>query len=276
MIYYEGLRFLGWDNLAQYPDWNDREHMEYYALQFNYSGPLQYAFSQARDERSVYRVIDAPCVWMNAPGYRYLYGTTAGNHRWHRWVSFEGSRMAKYIEGGLIGKGLASEPVLINRPDQLANEFDRLFELLGEHQQDAAVHCLEGIFLMIQSQPEDLPEQTIRARIDVLARNILMTPGNQWDFEEQAVRLSVSYPHFRRVFRERIQNSPGKFLQKARLEYAAELLRRTSCTLSEVAFQSGFLDTNYFSRLFSRRYQLSPSRYRKVSVEAAPAGEESR
>lgn len=268
--FFEGLQFLGWDNLPEYSVWNDREFMDYYALQFNYSGPLRYSFSRSRNDVPNYRVIDTPCVWLNAPRHRYLYGTTPGNHRWHRWVSFEGPRVAQFISDGLIGSDLMGEPLLINRPDHLAAEFDVLFDLLKGHQQDAAVHQLEGILLDICSQPERVQEESLPSRIRSLAREIVQFPGKDWCFQEQAVRLSISYPHFRRIFRQYIRNSPGQYLQRARLEYAAELLRRTPLSLTEVAMQSGFGDTNYFSRLFSRRYKISPSRYRRIAAQSAP------
>lgn len=268
--FFEGLQFLGWDSLPEYSVWNDREFMDYYALQFNYSGPLRYSFSRSPKDVPNYREIETPCVWLNAPRHRYLYGTTPGSHRWHRWVSFEGPRVAHYIADGLIGNDLMGEPLLINRPDHLAAEFDVLFDLLQGHQQDAAVHQLEGILLDIQSQPERVEEENLPTRIRSLAREIVQFPGKDWDFQDQAVRMSISYPHFRRIFRQYIRNSPGQYLQRARLEYAAELLRCTPHTLTEVAEQSGFGDTNYFSRLFNRRYKISPSRYRRIAAQSAP------
>lgn len=266
MKYFEGLRFLGWDNLPKYMEENDREHMRYYALQFNYSGPLRYAFCRSRESDSAFRVVDAPCAWLISPGNRYVYGTLPGAHRWHRWVSFEGPRVETFLKGGLISAGLAIEPILISRPEQLAFEFDRLFELLADYRRDAAVHCLEGILYMIHSQPEQTPELMLSSRIQALVRRMAMNPGADWNFEEQASRMSVSRSHFGRVFKECMQSSPGQFLQKARLEFAAELLRRTSYTLTEISFRSGFSNANYFTRLFSRSYRMSPSRYRKVSV----------
>lgn len=270
MKFFDGLQFLHWANLPEYTDWNDKEFADYYALQFNYSGSLRYAFSQSRNEAPSYRVITGPCAWICGPGRRYLYGTQPGETRWHRWVSFEGLRVSRYLAEGLIRSDMFQEPVPISGPDRLAANFDVLMQRLEEHRHDAAVHALEGLLLGIQIQPAGAPERSLPAKIRALARMIVQDPGKEWDFQEQARKMSISYAHFRRIFRQYIRNSPGQYLQRARLEHAAELLRRTTLDLTEVAAQSGFDDANYFSRLFSRRYQSPPSRYRRMAAQAAP------
>jgi len=268
--FFEGLQFQHWANIPEYPDWNDKEFADYYALQFNYSGPLQYAFSRSRHEVPNFRVFNGPCAWLCGPGQRYHYGTLPGVSRWHRWVSFEGPRVAKYLSEGLIRQNLLQEPVQISRPDRLAANFDVMLQRLEDNEHDGAVHALEGILLAIQAQPTEASERSLPARIRSLARRIVQSPGKDWDFQAEASRISISYAHFRRIFRQYIRNSPGQYLQRARLEHAAELLRRTGLTLTEVATQSGFEDTNYFSRLFTRRYNSPPSRYRRMAAQSAP------
>ena len=66
-----------------------------------------------------------------------------------------------------------------------------------------------------------------------------------------------------RLFREEMHTTPGRFLTDLRLQRAADLLlsdgERTA--VSEIARQCGFRDPLYFSRMFKKRYQASPSRY---------------
>lgn len=51
------------------------------------------------------------------------------------------------------------------------------------------------------------------------------------------------------------------FIKTIRLQKAAELLKE-GLTVSEVAFQVGFNDPNYFSRSFKKKFDVTPSEYR--------------
>lgn len=66
-----------------------------------------------------------------------------------------------------------------------------------------------------------------------------------------------------RLFRKAIGQSPIDYLIALRLEKAAAMLRNTpEMSISAVAAASGFNDSNYFSKLFFRRFNRSPRRYR--------------
>ncbi len=66
--------------------------------------------------------------------------------------------------------------------------------------------------------------------------------------------------HFARVFSELVGESPHQYLLKARLRYAASMLRQ-GASVEKAALESGFLNVSYFSRIFHRRYGIPPSRY---------------
>lgn len=57
--------------------------------------------------------------------------------------------------------------------------------------------------------------------------------------------------------------SVGKFITEAKLDHARSLLINTKLSIGEVAKMVGFNDYNYFSRIYKKRYGLSPHSYRK-------------
>ncbi|MCB9049585.1 MAG: helix-turn-helix domain-containing protein [Lewinellaceae bacterium] len=57
--------------------------------------------------------------------------------------------------------------------------------------------------------------------------------------------------------------SANKFIRAVRLKKARELLRSTNLTIMEVAYDSGFNNANYFSRVFSEEFGMSPTEYRE-------------
>ncbi len=59
--------------------------------------------------------------------------------------------------------------------------------------------------------------------------------------------------------------TPMEYLRERRLRRARELLRTSSLSIKEIACLSGIGDQYYFSRVFSARNGLSPSKYRQLS-----------
>lgn len=57
--------------------------------------------------------------------------------------------------------------------------------------------------------------------------------------------------------------SPVRFIQKMRLRKAKALLQTAELNVSEIAYEVGFSDPNYFSRAFSKEFGIPPSAIRK-------------
>ncbi len=57
--------------------------------------------------------------------------------------------------------------------------------------------------------------------------------------------------------------SANKFVQVIRLKRAAQLLRDTKLSVSEIAYDVGFNDPYYFSRAFKENFNASPKNYRE-------------
>jgi AraC-like DNA-binding protein len=67
--------------------------------------------------------------------------------------------------------------------------------------------------------------------------------------------------HINYLFRKQLGLSPSQFVMRERVRAAAELLRQGRLSISEVAYEVGFQDPLYFSRVFKRLMGVSPSRY---------------
>ncbi len=75
---------------------------------------------------------------------------------------------------------------------------------------------------------------------------------------------AMSRRNFARVFRRATGTSPVAHLIQLRLGRAAALLRRTDRRITDVAFDVGFNDSNYFARQFRRVLGVTPRRYRRL------------
>jgi AraC-like DNA-binding protein len=72
----------------------------------------------------------------------------------------------------------------------------------------------------------------------------------------------LSSRQFLRVFKDNYGISPAKYIIQLKLEHARRLMFDSSINISEIAFLSGFSDTNYFSRQFKNKFNLSPKAFR--------------
>lgn len=59
--------------------------------------------------------------------------------------------------------------------------------------------------------------------------------------------------------------SPREFFTVIRLKRAAQLLKESGLTITEIAFQVGFRDSSHFSKLFKKQFGLTPKEYSKMS-----------
>lgn len=57
--------------------------------------------------------------------------------------------------------------------------------------------------------------------------------------------------------------SPNKLIVDIRMKMAADMLRGNQYTISEVAYQTGFSDPSYFSRVFKSVFQITPKEFQK-------------
>lgn len=80
--------------------------------------------------------------------------------------------------------------------------------------------------------------------------------------QEQLATLGFSYAHVSRLFRRAFGTTPGEYRNTLRLERAKALLRNTRRTVAEIAYEAGFEDPAYFTRLFRRYNGISPSQFR--------------
>ena len=81
--------------------------------------------------------------------------------------------------------------------------------------------------------------------------------------DELASGLGLSRSYFCRIFHEKTGMSPQDYIVSYRLEKAAELLENKKLTQDEISKQVGYPDVYAFSRMFKRKYGISPGKYRK-------------
>jgi AraC-like DNA-binding protein len=261
MKYFSGINIINTGNNPECKNINQRKFPDYWGIQYNHHGNFMVSIDNASAD-----VINGPCVLLTRPGFLYLYGSPKGESRHHSFVCFNGSKIKKYIAGGLLPKKNGQQLFPITHPEIFYKRFMELKNLLPETQgtTDSAVHLLEGLLLLMhQTGKKELTSGHLIAPFKKLCEEIREKPELDWDFFVEADTINISYMHFRRAFREHIGIPPGKYLQHCRLDKAAEQLLTSNKQIGRIAEEAGFEDQQYFSRAFKQYIQLTPSRYRK-------------
>ncbi|MDP5276298.1 response regulator [Chengkuizengella axinellae] len=75
------------------------------------------------------------------------------------------------------------------------------------------------------------------------------------------VKLSPYYVS--KLFKEQFGTNYIDFLTQCRLERAIQLMKDPQISLKEITYEIGYKDPNYFSRVFKKKYGVSPTEYRK-------------
>ena len=81
--------------------------------------------------------------------------------------------------------------------------------------------------------------------------------------EDLAFLARMSLSSFKRKFSSVFGTTPNKYITSKRLEKAQTLLKTSEMNIAEIAYECGYSDVGYFSKVFRKYYNSSPSELRK-------------
>ncbi|MBQ8649299.1 MAG: PocR ligand-binding domain-containing protein [Clostridia bacterium] len=110
----------------------------------------------------------------------------------------------------------------------------------------------------IESQASDLAEH-IRKYINISYRKKMTLEGI-------AEKFGCCKSTAMNCFKKKYGMTIISYLNYVRLENAEQLIRDTDLSFKEIAYECGFYDQNYFSKVFSEKFGCSPSVFRSLPV----------
>ncbi|SHF19181.1 AraC family transcriptional regulator [Chryseobacterium takakiae] len=121
----------------------------------------------------------------------------------------------------------------------------------------------ELLIRLMQTQARSMVEKNIvknKSRIGFAVDYIRKNLHQKLSIESIAKIAYVSKSNFFKMFKDELGTSPNEFILRERISKAKELLKSRN-SIKETAFQTGFSDTNYFTRVFKQLVGVTPKNY---------------
>ena len=115
----------------------------------------------------------------------------------------------------------------------------------------------ESVFL-----PESISQADIR-KIHQLSDYIAAHVSEPRTIAELSRVSGLSPKKLQLGFKVLFSKSVNAFIRSHKLEIARDLLHNTDKSVSEIVYEIGFRSRSYFSRIFSERYGMLPTDYRR-------------
>lgn len=121
----------------------------------------------------------------------------------------------------------------------------------------------ELLIRLMQTQARSMVEKNIvknKSRIGFVVNYIKRNLHQKLSIDSIAKLAYVSKSNFFKMFKDELGTSPNDFILQERISKAKELLA-SQTSIKETAFQTGFSDTNYFTRVFKQLEGVTPKSY---------------
>lgn len=123
-----------------------------------------------------------------------------------------------------------------------------------------ALGDLIAAYLTVYRSNNDFSEQVEYIRTEIL--KYYTTP--EFALDEVLRRMPYNYDYLRKLFHRETGVTPNQYMMGMRMKKAESILnamRVNEYSVAEIAFMCGFDDPLYFSRVFSKNFGCSPSRF---------------
>ena len=124
----------------------------------------------------------------------------------------------------------------------------------------------ELVLLLIQSNNIESVLELIKnlytSRLTNFKDIITLHTYSNLGMEDLAQLCQMSLSTFKREFKKEFETTPLKYITQKRLKKAKNLLKNSEMTISEIAFETGYNDPQYFTRTFKKNSGTTPTLFR--------------
>ncbi|APG64727.1 AraC family transcriptional regulator [Tenacibaculum todarodis] len=106
-----------------------------------------------------------------------------------------------------------------------------------------------------------------------IAQKISNNVAEDYNVEELAITLGLPQAKLQEGFKILFSRTVIEYIRHVRLEEARDLINNTDYNISQIVYSIGFSSRSYFSKIFKKKYGISPSKFLKnkqnVTIKAS-------
>ena len=220
--------------------------------------------------KGVRRELHAGQLFLTVPGVDILYQADEADPWYYCWTTFEGRMAPKHLADAGFTEGVYVQDCAIDITRFLEVSQEMLskpnLNLSSElYRQGLAYRFLS---LAVESYEErnkgKAGSYTELTLDDYINYAIKYMQGNYASVKIRNVAeyIGLSRTYFAELFKEKMKMSPQEYLMKTRMLHACELLEKTDLPVQIIAANVGYDNPLTFSKVFKRKYAVSPLNYR--------------
>lgn len=120
---------------------------------------------------------------------------------------------------------------------------------------------------MREAQERNLPTSVSRERVNAVLDYVDAHYAERIQLNDLVEIVHINKYYICKIFQQYTGKTVFNYVNEVRIRKAEELLLTTNRTVTEIAYATGFLDINYFSRIFKQIMGLTPTELRKKYLQ---------
>jgi len=188
----------------------------------------------------------------------------------YMWIGFNGLRAKTAVEA----IGFTKEKPVLDAGDlsRIRDSIDRMLIARQLNHIDAMRRMsalYETLAIMMElNENENTHAQNNNVKYVNMAIDCIATGYSEnIKISEIASKVGINRSYLTSIFKQQLNMSPQEYLINFRIEIASELLRTTTEPIGSIAVAVGYSDPLTFSKAFRKKTNMTPTEYRKMSVE---------
>lgn len=136
--------------------------------------------------------------------------------------------------------------------------------------QTCAAHLLTSICTALDRKPSagsNSASSDTEQRVVQFLSELENCCQDEWTLTDLANEVGLKRSRFGVICRQLTGESPSTYLNRLRIRRSRKLLRTTSLSITDIAFDCGFNSSQYFAKLFRRFQGHEPTHYREIARE---------
>ena len=95
---------------------------------------------------------------------------------------------------------------------------------------------------------------------------IILNYNSELSLSSLAEKFGISPSYLSHIFKREINKGVKEFIEEIRISNACRFIESTDMSITQVGYSVGYLDSNYFTKVFKKIMNMTPREYRERSV----------